>query len=148
MARRLSVLDMDRCVGCQSCMFACARRLGQGGLAWDDIYYDDLFNQGAAAFTDRQVTEEILKHPPMAKKPGMFDYMTERGLVELNPNSLPEDLHEGFDLLTDEMTTYNYKANYEQQLQIEKLQAILDKDLQAFNSLCRELKIPAIMLKK
>lgn len=32
MAKRLSVIDMDSCVGCQSCMFACARRLGQGGL--------------------------------------------------------------------------------------------------------------------
>jgi carbon-monoxide dehydrogenase iron sulfur subunit len=32
MPKRLSVMDVDRCVGCQSCMFACARRLGQGGL--------------------------------------------------------------------------------------------------------------------
>lgn len=32
MAKRLSVVDVDSCVGCQCCMFACARRLGQGGL--------------------------------------------------------------------------------------------------------------------
>ena len=33
MANRLAVADAERCVGCQSCMFACARRYGEGGLA-------------------------------------------------------------------------------------------------------------------
>jgi len=33
MAKRLAVMDVERCVGCQACMFACARRLGEGGLA-------------------------------------------------------------------------------------------------------------------
>ena len=32
MAKRLSVADIDRCIGCQACMFACARRLGVGGI--------------------------------------------------------------------------------------------------------------------
>jgi carbon-monoxide dehydrogenase iron sulfur subunit len=30
---RLSIIDAERCVGCQSCMFACARRQGEAGLA-------------------------------------------------------------------------------------------------------------------
>jgi Fe-S-cluster-containing dehydrogenase component len=30
---RLSVVDVDLCVGCQCCMFACARRFAEGGLA-------------------------------------------------------------------------------------------------------------------
>jgi Fe-S-cluster-containing dehydrogenase component len=30
---RLSVIDSERCVGCQLCMFACARRQNRGGLA-------------------------------------------------------------------------------------------------------------------
>jgi Fe-S-cluster-containing dehydrogenase component len=38
MAKRLSVIDADRCVGCQCCMFACARRLGHGGLEGSCIH--------------------------------------------------------------------------------------------------------------
>lgn len=30
--KRLSILDTERCVGCQLCMFACSRRLGVAGL--------------------------------------------------------------------------------------------------------------------
>ena len=33
MNNRLAVIDAEKCVGCQSCMFACSRRSGQGGLA-------------------------------------------------------------------------------------------------------------------
>lgn len=36
--RRLAVLDSDRCVGCQSCMFACNRRQGNGGLSRSAIH--------------------------------------------------------------------------------------------------------------
>lgn len=31
MAKRISVIDVERCVGCESCMFACTRRFGVGG---------------------------------------------------------------------------------------------------------------------
>jgi len=30
---RLSIVDSERCVGCQMCMFACARKQGEAGLA-------------------------------------------------------------------------------------------------------------------
>ena len=38
MSKRLSVIDTERCVGCQLCMFACSRRFGDGGLAKSAIH--------------------------------------------------------------------------------------------------------------
>ena len=38
MARRLDLLDKERCVGYQSCMCACARRPGVGGLVGPSIW--------------------------------------------------------------------------------------------------------------
>lgn len=35
--KRLTVLDPDRCTGCQLCMFACNRRFGGGGLGGSAI---------------------------------------------------------------------------------------------------------------
>lgn len=34
---RLAVVDTEKCIGCQSCMFACARRKGKAGLAQSAI---------------------------------------------------------------------------------------------------------------
>ncbi len=38
MPKRLYVNDADRCVGCQLCMFACARRPGVGGVLGTGIW--------------------------------------------------------------------------------------------------------------
>jgi Fe-S-cluster-containing dehydrogenase component len=38
MVKRLAVIDVDLCVGCQSCMFACSRRVGIAGLASSAIF--------------------------------------------------------------------------------------------------------------
>ncbi len=35
---RLKVVDPNRCVGCQLCMFACQRRSGTGGLAQSALH--------------------------------------------------------------------------------------------------------------
>ena len=114
--------------------------LGTTAFPWDDIYYDDLHNLGAAAFTDRSVTDEILLFPPIAKKEGDFDYMTGKGLEELDPNFLPDALQEDYSILTDEMTTYNYKANYEQQVQIEELKELVEQLVSENKSLQKKVK--------
>lgn len=36
--RRLSVVDVDLCVGCQCCMFACNRRFAEAGLSKSAIH--------------------------------------------------------------------------------------------------------------
>lgn len=106
-----------------------ATDLGISGKAWDNVYADDYINQGSSSFNDRSVSEEIIKYPPVDKKPGDFDYKTERNDIEVDPNTLPPSLYENNGILIDEMTTYNYKANYEQQLQINELKDLV-KELQ------------------
>jgi Fe-S-cluster-containing dehydrogenase component len=36
--KRLAVVDVNLCVGCQSCLFACARRFGNAGLSRSAIH--------------------------------------------------------------------------------------------------------------
>jgi len=116
-----------------------SQNLGYNGRAWNNIYYDDLYNQGTAAFVNRNVTSELLNFPLLEKKPGSFDYKTKRGDVELDPASLPNGLHDDNAILTDEMVTYNYKANYEQQLQINELKEIINKQNDKIEALLKML---------
>jgi len=94
---------------------------GASGQAWNNVYAHNYITEGSAAFSGLEVTKQLLDHPPMEKPAGAFDEFTEKGLKELDPASLPETLTENNALLIDEIATYNYKANYEQQVQIEQL---------------------------
>jgi hypothetical protein len=118
--------------------------LGSSSKVWYNIYYHNLVNSGAAAFTNRNVTEELLNNPPKPKPSGSYDEFTETGLKELDPNSVPKELRKGYALLTDEMTTYNYKANYEQQVQLE----MLKKKVIRQDETIKELKNEIEQLKK
>jgi hypothetical protein len=114
--------------------------LGSSSKVWNNIYYHNLVNSGAAAFTNRNVTEELLNNPPKPKPSGSYDEFTETGLKELAPNSVPKELRKGYALLTDEMATYNYKANYEQQVQLENLKKTISDQNQTIEELKQEIE--------
>ena len=97
--------------------------LGSNTKAWDNVYADDYITLGSAAFANISVTQQIINFPPQEKKEGAFDEFTDKGAKELDPASLPASLTENNALLIDEITTYNYKANYEQQVQLDSLKA-------------------------
>ncbi len=119
-----------------------SKDLGASAQAWNNVYAHNYVTQGSAAFANVNVTEQLISFPPLEKAEGSFDEYTEKGLKELDPASLPDNLRGDNAILIDEMTTYNYKANYEQQLQIEELlsknknqQKIIDELIMRLNKL-------------
>ncbi|MDD1729918.1 MAG: 4Fe-4S binding protein [Methanospirillum sp.] len=80
---RLAVIDMDRCVGCQSCMFACNRRHGSGGLARTAIHISSVggIERGFSVRVCR-----ACRDPPCADAcPNTALLKREGGGVKLNP---------------------------------------------------------------
>jgi anaerobic carbon-monoxide dehydrogenase iron sulfur subunit len=64
MPKRLSVVDSERCVGCQCCMFACNRREGVGGVENSRIWVRSAggIRRGFVAVVCRACTD-----PPCAR---------------------------------------------------------------------------------
>lgn len=64
MAKRLSIVDADKCVGCQSCMFACNRRFAEAGLCKSAIHVKSAggFERGFVVVVCR-----ACKEPPCIK---------------------------------------------------------------------------------
>jgi len=60
---RLAVVDPDKCVCCQSCMYACSRRFGDGGLSKSAIHVRSVggFERGFTVIVCR-----ACKDPPCA----------------------------------------------------------------------------------
>lgn len=64
MAKRLTVLDSEKCIGCQSCMFACSRRSGEGGLAKTSIF---IHSAGGMSRGFTVIVCRACSDPPCAK---------------------------------------------------------------------------------
>ncbi|MCP8322603.1 MAG: 4Fe-4S binding protein [Candidatus Methylarchaceae archaeon HK02M2] len=64
MAKRLSVIDVDLCVGCQCCMFACNRRFAEAGLSRSAIHIKSVggFERGFVVTVCRACSD-----PPCAR---------------------------------------------------------------------------------
>jgi len=61
---RLSVIDIDKCVGCGLCMFACSRRFGEGGLDKSHIWVRSI---GGVENGFRVIVCRACSDPPCAK---------------------------------------------------------------------------------
>jgi len=81
---RLTVVDTERCVGCQCCMFACARRYGEAGIGKTCIGVKSI---GGMERGFKVVVCRACKDPPCAKvcPEGAITVRPEGG-VHLNPN--------------------------------------------------------------
>jgi len=81
---RLVVTDPDLCVGCMSCMFACARRFPEGGLGRTAIYVRSV---GGVERGFTVIVCRACKDPPCAKVcPTKALMLRSGGGVILNPN--------------------------------------------------------------
>jgi len=60
---KLVIVDVDKCVGCMSCMFACSRKFGEGGLAKSAIHVSSI---GGVERGFRVVVCRACEDPPCA----------------------------------------------------------------------------------
>ncbi|MBN2681314.1 MAG: 4Fe-4S binding protein [Bacteroidales bacterium] len=61
---KLSIIDAARCVGCQSCMFACVRRDNVAGIASSCIF---IKSRGGISTGFRVITCHACENPPCAR---------------------------------------------------------------------------------
>ncbi|MCD6112531.1 MAG: 4Fe-4S binding protein [Bacteroidales bacterium] len=81
---KLSIIDSGRCVGCQSCMFACSRRNGNAGLTNTAIMVK---SKGGVETGFNVIVCSSCVDPPCAKAcPTQALTPKEGGGVKFNPN--------------------------------------------------------------
>ena len=82
--KRLVIVDVERCVGCMSCVFACSRRFGDGGVAKSAIWVGSI---GGVERGYKVIVCRACKDPPCAAvcPTGALKPMKDGGVI-LNPN--------------------------------------------------------------
>ncbi len=109
--------------------------LDESAHSWYGVYYYQLFAHSMAAFNNN-IIDEILAHPPKAQ---LQTGGNNKGLKEVNPAFLPEALTDGKLILTNNVISYNYQANYQQEVQIKALQKQLEDQQQVIEQLKAQL---------
>ncbi len=103
--------------------------LGTSLKAWLSVYAYHYFTMTLTSFAGRNVSKDILRFPP--KSAGR----AADGEEKLNISSLPAVLTDKNGVLLGKMTSYNYQANYEQEVEIKALKENVAQQKQEINNL-------------
>ncbi len=117
--------------------------LGSSSVYWRGVYYYQLHAHSMAFFPGFDITKEILEHPVKAS-----NNVDKDGLKQIDPVSIPRSLTDGATILTDNVVSYNYQANYQQQVQISALQKQLEEQQKTIEQLKNQLSEMELLKKQ
>ncbi len=120
--------------------------LGEATRSWRGVYYYNLFAHSFAAFPDENISAEILAHP--VKTQAGANNLDVKSQGRIDPASLPENLTDGTLILTNNVVSFNYQANYKQQVQISALQKQINEQQQTIEQLKKQLSEMELLIKR
>ncbi len=114
--------------------------LGTASKAWKNVYAYHYYTMTLASFAGRNVSTELLRFPP--KTAGK----AADGSEKLDISSLPAVLTDENGVLLNKMTTFNYQANYEQEVELKALKEDIALQKQEINDLKKMVEEQKVMI--